>query len=107
MPTDDIARLRERAESGELTAQYEFGVRLLHGVGVPEDYAEAERWFRLAAARDVPGAQFCLGYMHDEGKGLPRDSAGCRVRLRRAGRGEQCGARRSKWPRGLSLEWLP
>jgi TPR repeat protein len=37
------------------------------------DYTEAERWLRVAAAQGVAGAQFCLGYMYDEGKGLPRD----------------------------------
>ena len=71
----DVARLRERAESGEPTSQYELGVRLLHGSGVTLDYAEAEKWLRLAAGHDVPGAQFCLGYMYDVGKGLPHDPA--------------------------------
>jgi uncharacterized protein len=73
MASDEIARLRQRADSGDPTAQYELGLKLLHGVGLPCDYAEAERWLRLAAAHEIPGAQFCLGYMYDEGKGLSRD----------------------------------
>jgi TPR repeat protein len=73
MTLDEIARLRERAESGNPTAQYELGRQFLHGVGVACDYAEAERWLRLAATHEVAGAQFCLGYMYDEGKGLSRD----------------------------------
>jgi TPR repeat protein len=69
-----VARLRERAEAGEVEAQYQLGLRLLHGVGVRTDYTEAERWLRLAAQHELPGAQFCLGYMHDEGMGLRRDA---------------------------------
>jgi TPR repeat protein len=75
MPPDETARLRERADSGDPTAQYELGLKLLHGVGVACDYAQAERWLRLAAAHEVVGAQFCLGYLYDEGKGLARDPA--------------------------------
>ncbi|HLA78578.1 MAG TPA: tetratricopeptide repeat protein [Vicinamibacteria bacterium] len=75
MPPDEVSRLRERALSGDPAAQYELGLRLLHGVGAVCDYTEAERWFRLAAADEVTGAQFCLGYMYDEGKGVARDPA--------------------------------
>jgi TPR repeat protein len=72
--SDALAKLRERAEAGEAEAQYQLGLRLLHGVGVDTDYTEAERWLRLAAEHHLLGAQFCLGYMYDEGKGLPRDA---------------------------------
>ena len=75
MASEETAHLRQRAESGDPTAQYELGLKLLHGVGVACDYAQAERWLRLAAAQEIPGAQFCLGYMYDEGKGLSRDPA--------------------------------
>jgi TPR repeat protein len=73
--SDEIARLRQKAESGDPTAQHELGLKLLHGVGMACDYAQAERWLRLAAAQEIPGAQFCLGYMYDEGKGVSSDPA--------------------------------
>jgi TPR repeat protein len=40
------------------------------GEGVAQDYAEAERWYRLAAAQGNEYAQFDLGRMFCFGKGL-------------------------------------
>ena len=37
------------AEQGDATAQYKLGVMYNYGWGVPEDHAEAVRWYRLAA----------------------------------------------------------
>ena len=42
-------------------------------VGVRQDYAEAVRLYRLAAEQSHASAQFNLGYMYDEGKGVARD----------------------------------
>ncbi len=39
------------------------------------DYATAVAKFEKAAARGDAEAQFALGYMYDEGKGVPRDYA--------------------------------
>ena len=46
-----------------------------HGKGVPQDYAEAVKWFRLAADQGDAGAQSILGVMYDEGHGVPQDYA--------------------------------
>src|SRR5260370_42113148 len=43
----EAARLR--AEQGDANAQYSLGNMYRNGQGVPEDYAEAVRWFRTAA----------------------------------------------------------
>jgi TPR repeat protein len=43
------------------------------GRGVPQDFKEALRWFRLAAEQGDPAAQFNLGLMYDEGTGIPQD----------------------------------
>jgi uncharacterized protein len=45
------------------------------GQGVPQDYAEAMRWFRLAAAQGHAEAQSKLGFMYVEGSGVPQDDA--------------------------------
>jgi TPR repeat protein len=41
------------------------------GDGVPEDDAEAARWYRLAADQGHAPAQFNLGLMHATGEGVP------------------------------------
>ena len=49
--TPEIDALRARAEQGDASAQFNLGVRYADGEGVPQDDAEAVRWYRLAAAR--------------------------------------------------------
>ena len=43
------------------------------GRGVPQDYAEALKWFRLAAAQGDALAQYHLGLMYAKGYGVPQD----------------------------------
>ena len=45
-----------------------------NGEGVPEDAAEAARWFRLAAEQGDARAQYNLGDMYANGKGVPQDN---------------------------------
>jgi len=45
------------------------------GKGVPQDYAEAVKWYRLAANQGDLAGQFNLGMMYEGGKGVPRDHA--------------------------------
>lgn len=44
-----------------------------NGQGVPQDYTEAVKWFRLAAEQGDTFAQFILGLMYEQGKGVPQD----------------------------------
>ena len=41
--------------------------------GVPQDYAEAVKWFRLAADQGDASAQFNLGFRYYAGEGVPQD----------------------------------
>jgi len=41
------------------------------GRGVPEYYAEAEKWFRKAAEKGLASAQVRVGLMYWDGKGVP------------------------------------
>ena len=45
------------------------------GQGVPQDYAEAMKWYRLAADQGIAEAQYNLGVMYDNGQGVPQDYA--------------------------------
>jgi TPR repeat protein len=54
--------------------QFVVGVCYYHGYGrVLQDYTEAARLFRLAAAQGHADAQFNLGYIFESGKGVETD----------------------------------
>jgi TPR repeat protein len=40
---------------------------------VPQDYQEAVKWYRLAAAQGYAPAQSSLGMAYEKGQGVPRD----------------------------------
>ena len=44
-----------------------------NGEGVPEDNAEAVRWYRLGAEQGYALAQSNLGFMYANGDGVPED----------------------------------
>ena len=73
--TPEIDALRARAEAGDAEAQYNLGVMYASGEGVPQDYAEAVRWYRLAAEQGDAGAQSFLGAMYHDCIGVPQDYA--------------------------------
>ena len=65
--------LRERAEQGDADAQFDLGLMNSKGEGVPQDYKEAARWFRVAAEQGHPSAQFDLGLTYNVGEAVPKD----------------------------------
>ena len=69
---DDIKAL---AEQGEAYAQYNLGVIHDSGNGVPENDAEAVKWYRLAAEQGFAYAQSNLGVMYANGDGVPENDA--------------------------------
>ena len=68
-----VADLMKRAKSGDAAAQFYLGVRYTDGQGVPQDYAEAVKWFRKAADQGLGQAQVNLGVMYAVGRGVPQD----------------------------------
>jgi hypothetical protein len=40
---------------------------------VPQNYAEAVKWYRKAADQGLAGAQNMLGFMYDLGHGVPQN----------------------------------
>ena len=61
------------AEQGLAKAQFNLGVMYEYGDGVPQDYKEAVRLYRLAAEQGYARAQFNLGVMYEYGHAVPQD----------------------------------
>ncbi len=61
------------AEQGNANAQYDLAGIYKRGEGVPQDYAEAVRWYRLAAEQGHANAQFSMGVRYITGEGVPQD----------------------------------
>ena len=79
------ALFRLAAEQGHASAQYNLGVMYANGEGVPEDDAEAVRWYRMAAEQSHAGAQFNLGVMYAIGSGVLKDATLAHIWLNIAG----------------------
>ena len=71
----DFAATKKDAESGDADAQNNLGGMYDNGQGVPQDVAEAVKWYRLAADQGYAMAQYNLGVMYDNGQGVPQDDA--------------------------------
>jgi hypothetical protein len=70
-----IDEQRVYAEQGDILAQHRLGAMYASGQGVPQDDAEAVRWFRLAADQGFFLAQGNLGFFYSEGRGVVQDYA--------------------------------
>ena len=62
-------------KEGIADAQYNRGVNYERGRGVPQDDAEAVKWYRKAAEQGTARAQHNLGLMYDKGRGVTQDYA--------------------------------
>ncbi|MDX8379932.1 MAG: SPOR domain-containing protein [Gallionella sp.] len=65
--------LYARARTDDANAQLKMGSVFLTGKEVEQDYAEAMKWFRLAASQGQPQSQFNLGMMYAYGLGVAKD----------------------------------
>jgi len=68
---DDMKAL---ADQGHAAAQFNLGIMYDNGEGVPENDAEAVKWYRKAADQGHSGAQSNLGYMYGNGEGVPENN---------------------------------
>jgi hypothetical protein len=71
----EVEALQAKAKQGDASAQYNLGVIHARGQGVPQDFAEAAKWFRMVAEQGDAGAQYNLGGIYARGQGVPRDFA--------------------------------
>ena len=67
--------IRPLADQGNADAQYALGFMYARGQGVPQNYAEAAKWWRLAADQGNTFAQYNLGTLYDNGNGVPQNKA--------------------------------
>ena len=70
-----LRELRPLAEQGNAQAQYALGIMYNKGEGVPQNDAEAVKWWRKAAEQGHAIAQYTLGILYDMGLGVPQDYA--------------------------------
>jgi len=63
------------AEAGDARAQFNVGLFYAQGLGVPQDHAEAAKWYRLAASQGYAPAQGSLGALYYLGHGVPQNYA--------------------------------
>jgi TPR repeat protein len=61
------------ANQGDARARFNVGTMHLGGKGVPQDSAEAGKWFLAAAQQGYAPAQFNLGVFYAKGLGVPQD----------------------------------
>src|SRR5262245_10539441 len=64
---------RPMAEQGYAEGQNNLGALYANGQGVPQDYVEAAKWYRLAADQGYAAAQYNLGEVYATGHGVPQD----------------------------------
>jgi uncharacterized protein len=63
----------ERNNAWSADAQRDLGVMYYNGLGVPQDYTEALKWYRKAAEQGNERALGSLGLMYERGQGVPQD----------------------------------
>lgn len=64
--------LRALAEKGHADSQYKLGIAYDEGLGVPKNFTEAFKWFRLAAEQGHAHSQFRVGDMYLSGNGVAK-----------------------------------
>lgn len=69
----DIESIKLKAAQGDAKAQYNLGIIYDKGYGVPEDDAEAVKWYKKAAEQGDAEAQYSLGFMYYYGDGVPKN----------------------------------
>lgn len=71
----EITTLKEKASGGDAESQNSMEYIFQFGQGVKQDYAEALRWYSLAAEQGFDLAQNNLGTMYAEGVGVKQDNS--------------------------------
>jgi hypothetical protein len=64
---------KARADAGDTAEETALGGIYYGGSSVPQDYAEAAKWFRKAAEQGNPRGQFALALCYVKGQGIPED----------------------------------
>lgn len=70
---ESLDAISKSAERGDADAQFKLGRMFYLGKGMPQDYAEAARWYRKAADQGHADAQCYLGSLYAVGQGVAQD----------------------------------
>jgi TPR repeat protein len=73
LPKLTLSAVRAQAERGDANAEFELGAKYASGEDVPQNYAEAVKWFTQAADQGNVLAAATLGAFYWAGRGLPQD----------------------------------
>ena len=68
-----LEEFRRAAVLGDAKAQLLLGDMFSKGLGVPQDYKEASKWYKKAASQDLVQPQYNLGVMYYFGMGVIQD----------------------------------
>jgi hypothetical protein len=71
--SSNVTDVRQLAEKGDPSAQYNLGVMYHNGRGVEKDEVEAFKWYQKAAEQGDADAQNNLGVMYANGRGVEKD----------------------------------
>ena len=63
------------ADQGDAIAQFNLALLYANGEGIPQNDAEAVKWYKRAADQGNAKAQSNLGFMYESGKGISQDAA--------------------------------
>ena len=69
----ELERTKRWSSEGDAWSQFNLGVMYSDGEGVPQDYKEAIKWYKMAAEQGNTDAQYNLGFMCYNGEGVPQD----------------------------------
>lgn len=98
--SEEVRRFKEtkiKAEQGDADEQYELGCMYAEGEGVPQDYAEAAKWFQKAAEQGDAGAQYSLAKMYRKGQGVEKNDKEAAKWFRKAA---EKGLAKAQWELG-------
>jgi len=70
---DSLEDVRQRAQSGDLNAQFELGAAYARGQGSAESYTEAVKWLTRSADQGNVTATAALGAFYWAGRGVTQD----------------------------------
>ncbi|WP_167470039.1 tetratricopeptide repeat protein [Vreelandella andesensis] len=59
------------AENGDIQSQITLGIMYENGQGVPQNHAEAAKWYKKAAVQGSSNGQFYLSLLYKSGLGVP------------------------------------
>lgn len=76
--------LKQKAESGDASAQVQLGLAYATGDGVAVDETEAVKWFRKAANQGHAAGEYFLSEMYSTGRGVSLDNFEALKWLRRS-----------------------